>query len=160
MRMTAISLALFCATSVAPTALAETSSAKHDAQAKVMLARVVRELNANPTAALATFNEPTGGFRVAELYVVCFDMRSGKITAHTDRWLLGTKINNGGPPYGPAGKNIFAAARPHRFTRLTFQFPRPGSTEPVPKVSYVTRVDSQGCAVGYYPNLAEAPHAE
>jgi hypothetical protein len=29
-------------------------------------------------------------------------------------------------------------------------WPRPGSTDPVKKVSYVTRVGDQVCAVGYY----------
>jgi hypothetical protein len=29
-------------------------------------------------------------------------------------------------------------------------FPKPGTTEPVPKESYMTRVGDQGCGVGYY----------
>jgi hypothetical protein len=29
-------------------------------------------------------------------------------------------------------------------------WPRPGATEPVQKVSYVTKVGDQVCAVGYY----------
>lgn len=29
-------------------------------------------------------------------------------------------------------------------------WPRPGSTDPVPKVSFVTKVDDQVCTVGYY----------
>ena len=29
-------------------------------------------------------------------------------------------------------------------------FQRPGETEPMPKVSYITRVGDLGCGVGYY----------
>jgi hypothetical protein len=29
-------------------------------------------------------------------------------------------------------------------------WPRPGQTDPVPKVSYFTKVGDQVCAVGYY----------
>ena len=33
---------------------------------------------------------------------------------------------------------------------VSYAFPRPGSTAPAPKVSYVTRVGDQICGVGYY----------
>ena len=33
---------------------------------------------------------------------------------------------------------------------VSYAFPRPGSTTPAPKVSYVTRVGDQICGVGYY----------
>ncbi len=125
------------------------------AQAQLMLAQVVRELKTNPSMALAEFNSPTGAFRKGELYVLCFDMRTGDITAHTDRWLLGTKIT-GSQPYGAAGAKIFAAAQAGRTTRVSYDFPRPGGTESVPMVSYVTRVGNEGCGVGYYPNPTEA----
>ena len=33
---------------------------------------------------------------------------------------------------------------------VSYSFPRPGTTAPAPKVSYVSRVGDQVCAVGYY----------
>jgi hypothetical protein len=96
-----------------------------------MLAHVVRELKTKPSIAIAEFNSPTGAFRNGELYVLCFDMRTGAITAHTDRWLLGTKIT-GGQPYGAAGAKIFAAVQAGRITRVSYNFPRPVAPSPCP----------------------------
>ena len=33
---------------------------------------------------------------------------------------------------------------------VDYSFPKPGTTEYVPKQSFVTRVGDQGCGVGYY----------
>jgi len=33
---------------------------------------------------------------------------------------------------------------------VAYMWPRPGSTEPVQKVTFVTKVGDQVCAVGYY----------
>jgi hypothetical protein len=33
---------------------------------------------------------------------------------------------------------------------VSYSFPRPGTTAPAPKLSYVTRVADQVCGVGYY----------
>jgi len=33
---------------------------------------------------------------------------------------------------------------------VDYMFPRPGGTEPVEKVSYVTKVSNYLCMVGYY----------
>lgn len=33
---------------------------------------------------------------------------------------------------------------------VAYSFPRPGTTEPAPKVSYVTETGDQICGVGYY----------
>ena len=33
---------------------------------------------------------------------------------------------------------------------VAYNFPKPGTTDPVPKESYLTRVANQGCGVGYY----------
>jgi hypothetical protein len=33
---------------------------------------------------------------------------------------------------------------------VSYDFPRPGSTVPVAKESYVTAVGNQACGVGYY----------
>jgi hypothetical protein len=33
---------------------------------------------------------------------------------------------------------------------VDYEFPKPGTTEPVAKESFVTRVGDLGCGVGYY----------
>ena len=50
----------------------------------------------------------------------------------------------------PLGQKIVDSIKPGTITTVDYKFPRPGTTEPVPKQSYVTTVGSQGCGVGYY----------
>jgi hypothetical protein len=120
------------------------------AEAKAMLEVAVSALKANEADALAKFNSPTGGFRDRDLYVFCFDITTGKFTAHVNPALMGTDaraLKVGGQPLG---QMIFDAAKEGEVTTVDYDFPRPGSTVPVPKESFVTRVGNEGCGVGYY----------
>jgi polyisoprenoid-binding protein YceI len=120
------------------------------AEAKAMLDKAVTALKANEADALAKFNSPTGGFRDRDLYVFCFDMTTGKFNAHVNPALMGTdsralKVNG-----QPVGEMVFNAAKEGTITTVDYDFPKPGTTQPVPKESYVTRVGNEGCGVGYY----------
>ena len=61
------------------------------AEAKTMLQKAVTELKADQAAAISKFNKPDGGFRDRDLYVYCFEMGSGKFTAHANPALMGTR---------------------------------------------------------------------
>jgi len=50
----------------------------------------------------------------------------------------------------PVGQRIYDAVKEGTVTVIDFNFPRPGTTEPVPKESYITRVGNVGCGVGFY----------
>ena len=50
----------------------------------------------------------------------------------------------------PLGEEIYAKAQEGKITEVSYMWPRPDQTEPVQKVSYVTKVGDQVCAVGYY----------
>jgi hypothetical protein len=51
----------------------------------------------------------------------------------------------------PLGERIFKAIKPNEINTVSYEFPKPGTTEPaVPKESFVTQVGNQGCGVGYY----------
>lgn len=121
------------------------------AEAKAMLEKAIAALKTNEADALAKFDSPTGGFRDRDLYVFCFDMTTGKFTAHANPALLGTDARAlkevGG---GPLGEKLFAAAKEGAIATVDYNFPKPGSTQPVPKESFVTRVGNEGCGVGYY----------
>ena len=109
------------------------------------------ELKADETAALAKFDDPNGPFRDRDLYVFCFDMGSGKITTHINPAIIGTDARAAKEKDGtPFGQKLCDAAVEGKVNPLSYNFPKPGSTEPVPKEAYVTRVGDQGCAVGYY----------
>jgi len=124
------------------------------AQAKAMEERVIAELKANASAAVEKFNKPDGEFRQGDLYVFCFNAENGVFTAHPDRGLIGTDIRQLWEMDGsPLGKKIFDAANgtnDSTIVAVSYNFPKPGTTNPAPKESYVTRVGSQGCGVGYY----------
>src|ERR1700686_2709296 len=71
-------------------------------EARAMLEKAIAALKANQATALASFNNPTGGFRDRDLYVFCFNMSDGKFTAHVNPALLGTDTRapqeRAGPP--------------------------------------------------------------
>jgi cytochrome c len=121
------------------------------AEAKAMLDKAVTELKANEAAAVAKFNTGEGGFKDRDLYVFCFDMNSGKFTAHVNKALMGTDVKALKEKDGsPLGEKVFNAAKEGSVSTVSYNFPKPGGTDPVAKESYVTRVGNQGCGVGYY----------
>ena len=120
-------------------------------EANALLDKAVTELKADQTAALAKFNDPNGPFRDRDLYVFCFDMGSGKITTHINPAIIGSDARAAKEKDGtPFGQKLYDAAVEGKVNTVSYNFPKPGSTEPVPKEAYVTRVGDQGCAVGYY----------
>src|SRR4030095_15198160 len=115
------------------------------AEAKAMLEKAVAELKANEAAALAKFNKGEGGFKDRDLYVFCYDMTSGKFTAHVNKALIGTDVKAlKEKDRSPLGEKVFNATKPGAINTVAYTFPKPGTTDPVPKESYVTQVGNQG----------------
>jgi hypothetical protein len=49
------------------------------------------------------------------------------------------------------GADIYkAAAAEGKINEVSYEFPKPGATDPSPKTSFVTKVGDLGCGVGYY----------
>ncbi len=120
------------------------------AEAKAMIEKAIAALKADKTKALADFNNPTGGFRDRDLYVFCAGP-DGLFTAHANASLKGTAItalvDKAGKKFG---EEVFKSGVEGKIAEVAYKFPRPGQTEPVDKVSYVTKVGDQVCGVGYY----------
>jgi hypothetical protein len=124
------------------------------AEARAMEERVITELKANETAALAKFNKADGGFRDRDLFVFCFNTTTGIFSATPFPALMGTdnrllKEKDG----SPLGQKIFDAvnaAREGTIVTVSYNFPKANTTNPVPKESYVARVGNTACGVGYY----------
>jgi hypothetical protein len=53
-------------------------------------------------------------------------------------------------PFGQRQYDAIKAAPEGRVIIEDYDFPKPGTSESVPKESYMTRVGDQGCGVGYY----------
>ncbi len=118
------------------------------AEARAMLDRAVKELQKDEAAALAKFNRGEAGFRDRDLYPFCAKL-DGTTTAHPS--MLGRNLKELRDKRGKAfGAEIFRVAEEGKVKQVAYMWPRPGSDEPVPKVSYVTRVGDEVCGVGFY----------
>jgi len=121
------------------------------AEAKAMLEKAVAELKAGEAPAIAKFNDKENKtFRDRDLYVFCYNGSDGKFTAHPNPALMGTDIRALKVGDDALGQKIWDAAKEGAVATVDYNFPKPGTTNPVPKESFVTKVGGQGCGVGYY----------
>ena len=117
-------------------------------EAKAMLEKAVAALKADKAGALQKFSKGEGGFKDRDLYPFCGGP-DGNFTAHPS--LMGKSLKTLKDKTGKAlGEDIYKAAEEGKVNSVSYMWPRPGGTEPVQKVSFVTKVGDQVCAVGYY----------
>jgi signal transduction histidine kinase len=118
------------------------------AEARAMLDKAVAALKADKAGALAQFTKGEGGFKDRDLYPFCGGP-DGKFTAHPK--LVGQSLKELKDKAGKAlGAEMYQVAQEGKVAEVAYMWPRPGATDPVAKVSFVTRVGDQVCAVGYY----------
>lgn len=118
------------------------------AEAKAMLDKAVAAVKADKSKALGEFSKGEGGFKDRDLYPFCAGP-DGNFTAHPS--LVGKSMKDLKDKTGkPLGEEMFKVAKEGKVNEVEYMWPRPGTTEPVQKVSYVTKVGDQVCAVGYY----------
>ncbi len=118
------------------------------AEAKAMLEKAVAALKADKATALAQFTKGEGGFKDRDLYPFCGGP-DGNFTAHPK--LVGKSLKDLKDKAGkPLGQEIYASAKDGQISEVSYMWPRPDGTEPVQKISFVTKVGDQVCAVGYY----------
>jgi signal transduction histidine kinase len=119
-----------------------------EAEAKAMLEKAVAAMKKDPKAALAMFNKGEGGFKDRDLYPFCGGP-DGNFTAHPT--LAGKSLKDLKDKAGkPLGEEIYKTAQEGKISQVSYMWPRPGSTEPVQKVTFVTKIGDEVCAVGYY----------
>jgi signal transduction histidine kinase len=117
-------------------------------EAKAMLEKAVAAIKANKADALVKFTKGEGGFKDRDLYPFCGGP-DGNFTAHPS--LVGKSLKELKDKAGKSlGEEIYANAKEGAINEVSYMWPRPGTTEPVQKVSFVTKVGDQVCAVGYY----------
>ena len=123
-------------------------------QASAMLDRAINALKTNESTALDEFNDPNNKqFHERDLYVFCYDMSDGKITAYESPALLNVDIRTLALKDDPVGKRVYEAlqrAQEGSIITIDYKLPKPGTTEPVPKQTVETRIGNQGCGVTYY----------
>ena len=139
---------LFSGTALSLASAAEFGTAD---EARAMLERVVAAIQDDKEQALGDFNAGAEGYKEKDLYVFCTD-DAGTFTAHgANQDLLGENIlvmqDQSGKRFGG---EIYGNAVESEFSEVDYLWPRPGESEPVEKATFVTKVDDQVCAVGYY----------
>ena len=125
------------------------------AEARAMFDRAVAALKTEFKAtALSEFNDKNNKqYHDRDLYVFCLNMSDGKITASANQALMGTDIRTIKAKDNSFGQEIYDAMKgtpEEGVATVDYNFPKPGTTEPLPKQSFVTRVGDQGCGVGFY----------
>ena len=120
------------------------------AEALALLDRAAAAVKADKAAALSQFTKGENGFKDRDLYVFCLDP-DGKFAAHPNPNLLGHDGKTLKDSNGKAFVTEFlTVAQEGKVAEVDYLFPRPGTKEPVPKSSYVTKVADLVCGVGYY----------
>ena|SRR5579863_1623777 len=138
---------------IAGGALAEKAATGSASEAKAMEEKALGELKMNEKMALSDFGKADGAYRDRDLYVFCFNTKTGVFLVHINQALIGTdnrllKEKDG----SPLGQKVFDAANSAKegeITTVSYNWPKPGTTEPVPKETYLGRVGTTGCGVGY-----------
>jgi signal transduction histidine kinase len=120
------------------------------AEAKALLDKAVTLVQTEgDTKALATFNDPKGGYQDRDLYVFCFGP-DNKVTANIDKSLIGTDEMNIKDADGKAiGKEMMAITKKGEGT-LEYKWKNPVSQKVETKVSYLKKAGNQVCGVGAY----------
>jgi signal transduction histidine kinase len=121
------------------------------AEAKAMLEKAVAAVKADKAKAIEMFNKGEGGFKDRDLYVFCFNAADGKVVATQAANRIGMDVRTNKDASGKMfGEDLCKAAQDGKFNEVSYMFPKPGATEPSPKLSLVTKVGDLGCGVGYY----------
>lgn len=118
------------------------------AEAKAMLDRATAAVKADKATALSQFNKGENGFKDRDLYVFCIGT-DGSFAAHPSRMGQDAKAlkDSNGKAFVV---EMLAVAQEGKVAEVDYLFPRPGTTNPVPKASYVTKISDLVCGVGYY----------
>ena len=139
-------VAAFMAAGFSQTATAVTEG--NASEAKAMLQKVVSSIKADKTKTLGQISLGENGFRDRDLYPFCGGP-DGNFTAHPQ--LAGKSMKTlKGQDGEPLGMRLYESAKEGEINEIEYNWPKPGSKDPAKKVSYVTKIGDQVCAVGYY----------
>lgn len=141
-----IAAAFVTATLSAP--IAGASNPGTASEARAMLQKVIGALQADKIKTLGQISLGENGFRDRDLYPFCGGP-DGNFTAHPQ--LAGKSMKAlKGTDGELLGMRLYDSAKEGQINEIEYKWPKPGSKDMATKVSYVTKVGDQVCAVGYY----------
>jgi signal transduction histidine kinase len=124
------------------------------AEARAMLDRAIAALKSNAHRALSEFNDQDNKqFHDRDLYVFCFNMSDGRGTSYSAPFLIGTDVRTLTLVNDPIGQRAYDTVRTvpeGKIAILQYKLPKPGTIEPATKLSFETRIGTQGCGVTYF----------
>ena len=124
-------------------------------EAKALLTKAAAAVEANKASALARFQDPNGGFKDRDLYVFCFDRRAGTVLVGRDQGKdVRTLRDANGKMFG---QEMFTNVKDGDIIIVDYTFPRPNSSVPVAKQSFIEGLGDIACGVGYYNASMQAP---
>lgn len=121
-------------------------------EARAMLERTVAAMAVDREGTLAAINAGDDArFKDRDLYPFCGDA-AGLFVAHgANADLVGRSLRDLQDKAGTAlGEAMYGQATAGSIVEVGYMWPRPGEEEPTDKVSLVTKVGDDVCAVGYY----------
>jgi signal transduction histidine kinase len=119
-------------------------------EAKALLDKAVKAVQADEAKALAAFSDPKGGYVDHDLYVFCFD-KEGKITAHGgDKSMVGIDAKTLKDPDGKAIGMQMVEVASKGGGSVEYKWKSPTTNQVAPKVSFLKTAGSQTCGVGAY----------
>lgn len=131
-------------------ALAQEAEYGTSEEARAMLEQAVAAVKEDKDAALQAFNKGDERFSDRDLYVFCGN-EEGEFTAHPNQKLVGTSMRELQDKAGePLGERLYGATTEGEYKEVAYMWTRPDEEEPTKKSSFVTKVEDQVCAVGYY----------
>ncbi len=117
-------------------------------EAKAMLEQTVTMMQADEAGTIAKIN--AGEIKDRDLYPYCGNA-DGSFSAHPSENVRAMNLKGLKDKTDKAfGEEIYAEAAEGSVAEVSYMWPRPGETEPVEKIAYVTKIGDQICAVGFY----------
>lgn len=142
--------AVFAAGLAAGTAVAQDFGTPEEARA--MLETTVAAMESDREATLAAINSGADPrFKDRDLYPFCGDAEGMFIAHGANADLVGQSLRDLEDKAGtPLGEQMYERATAGEIVEVEYMWPRPGEEEPTDKVSLVTKIGDDICAVGYY----------
>jgi signal transduction histidine kinase len=121
-------------------------------EARAMLETTVEAMESDREATLEAINEGDDPrFKDRDLYPFCGDAEGTFIAHGANADLVGQSLRDlEGKEGAPLGEQMYEQAEAGEIVEVEYMWPRPGEEEPTEKVSLVTKVGDDVCAVGYY----------
>ena len=126
------------------------------AEAIAMLDRATKAMKTDKSEALKRFNNYDPQFRDRDLFVFCFHVPDGEVSAHEEIVGANARLLNDGLGKW-FGEEMYQRAREDQVSEVSYTSTLPGSNKRIEKRVFVTWVVDQVCGVSVYQLNGQKP---